>query len=205
MNNGKVNGLILLFLISILGCNKISNGVWIIDCKENEETSCGFKDLNGALKIEYGKYPMIFTDTFRRYAIVWKEKLGLIGIDRNEKVLYEVYNYDNGPDIIEEGYFRIVKHDKIGFADSQTGKVKIKPQFSTARPFENGYALICPNCESKKEMEHSVWVNGKWGIIDKKGKVVVAPNYDNIKSIEKNGTALVIENGIEKVIKIKEL
>ena len=45
------------------------------------------------------------------------------------KNFFYVFKYDNGPDYIQEGLFRIMNEDGlVGFADS-LGNVVIKPQF----------------------------------------------------------------------------
>ena len=50
------------------------------------------------------------------------------------KELFYVFKYDNGPDYIQEGLFRIMNEDGlVGFADS-LGNVVIKPQFKFAYP-----------------------------------------------------------------------
>jgi hypothetical protein len=129
----------------------------------------GYSDQKGRLVIRYGKYPMIYTDTFRTYAIVLKSKEGLVAIDRNEKVLYHIFPFENGPDDVVEGLFRIVKNGKIGFADTN-GKVVIAPQFECAYPFENGKAKVSNNCTEHKQGEHKYWESADWFYIDKEGK-----------------------------------
>ena len=37
----------------------------------------------------------------------------IIGIDQNATKLFEVFKYDNGPDYLESGLFRIVRNGKI--------------------------------------------------------------------------------------------
>jgi hypothetical protein len=201
MNSKNLIGSLVL-LFSLISCQQSSDKVWIQDCDPNDEASCGFKNAQGDLEIEYGKYPMIFTDTFRNYAIVVDEQAGIIGIDKSENVLYQVFAYDNGPDYVSDGYFRIVENDKIGFADAQTGEVKIKPQYTAADPFLNGYAPICPNCKIKKVGEYTSWVDGNWGLIDKQGNVVVAPKYKRIESVLENGKAFVVEDSTVIMIEI---
>ena len=66
-----------------------------------------------------------------------------VGIDRNEQVLLVPFIFDNGPDYVEDGLFRFVENNKIGFANLNGQKI-ILPQFDFATPFENGlseYAL----------------------------------------------------------------
>lgn len=196
--------LILLIPIVSISCQSNKESIWIQDCDTKKVESCGFMNLDGKLKIEYGKYPMIFSDTFRNYAIVLKEKEGIIGIDKDEHTLFKVFVYDNGPDYVAEGFFRIEEHGKIGFVDSQTGEIVIKPTFSAAQPFENGYAAVCHACKTQKEGEHTSWINGKWGIINKKGELVIEPKYERIKSIETNNRLIVIEDSVEKKVEIKK-
>jgi tetratricopeptide (TPR) repeat protein len=63
----------------------------------------------------------------------------------------------------------------FGFVDL-TGEVLIKPQFSFARPFSEGFA--------------AVQVKGKWGYISPQNKVVISPIYDEAESFQ-NGVARV--------------
>ena len=51
---------------------------------------------------------MCFTDTLRRLAFVFDQKMGLIAVDKYQKVLFQVFSYDIGPDLISEGLFRII-------------------------------------------------------------------------------------------------
>lgn len=115
---------------------------------------------------------MCFTDTFNTYAIVLKPSIGFVAIDRKENVLYTVYSVDNGPDYISEGLFRIIENDLIGYADSATGNILIKPQFKCAFPFEGGKAKVSNECVTKTEGEHAIWESSAWVFIDKKGKVL---------------------------------
>jgi hypothetical protein len=132
----------------------------------------GYKNLRGEIVIPLGKYAICYTDTFRTYAIVLKSKYGFVTIDRNEKILYQVYPFDNGPDYTSDGYFRIIENNKIGFADSATGKIIIKPQFDCAFPFEKNIAKVSNNCKTQADGEHEMWLSDNWYYIDKKGNKV---------------------------------
>jgi len=68
----------------------------------------GYKNQNGDIVIPSGKYIGCFTDTFRTYAIVVKPNSGFVAIDWQEKILYEVFPFDNGPDEPSDGLFRIL-------------------------------------------------------------------------------------------------
>jgi len=83
---------------------------------------CGYANLEGETIIPLWKYSVCFTDTFRIYAIVSMLEKGFVAINRQEKILYEVFPFDNGPDYPKEGLFRIRIGDKIGYADEITGK-----------------------------------------------------------------------------------
>ena len=130
----------------------------------------GYVNTNGDTTIPFNKYTICYTDKFYNFAIVSTHDKGIIGIDRNEQILFNVYVFDNGPDYPSNGLFRIVKSGKIGYADNN-GNIIIQPQFDGAYPFKNGKAKVGQGCTTQKEGEHSSWTGGHWFIIDKKGRV----------------------------------
>ncbi len=91
-------------------------------------------------------------------------------LDKQNKEIYEVFPFDNGPDTPSEGLIRIVKNGKIGYADANTYAVVIPPQFDCAYPFEKGKAKVSKNCKTIKEGEHSIWESDAWQFVDKKGR-----------------------------------
>lgn len=141
---------------------------FLISFSDEEETEFGYKTPEGDTVIPLGKYDMCFTDTFKTFAIV-ANKSGFVAIDRNEKVLYQVFNYDNGPDYPSNGLFRIIENGKIGYADEATGKIVIKAQYPCAWPFENGKAQVSTTCTQTPEGEHTKWESDTWIYIDEKG------------------------------------
>lgn len=153
---------------------------YLLSFTDESTDQYGYRDTKGATVIPLGKYTVCFTDTFRTYAIVLKPNSGFIAIDRQENVLYQVFLFDNGPDYVEEGLFRIIENNKIGFADAQTGKVVITPQFDCAFPFVNGTAQVSNDCSSRMNGEHRIWESEKWFYIDKTGKIVNKPD-ENIE------------------------
>jgi len=134
-----------------------------------------YKNLNGDTIIPFSKYSICYTDTFKTYAIVAIPHNGFVAIDRQEKILYNVFPFDNGPDNVSDGLFRILINDKIGYADSATGIIVIKPQFKCAYQFENGMAKVSMDCKTKSDGEHSTWLSEKWFYIDNKGRTVKPP------------------------------
>ena len=131
-----------------------------------------YHDGRGHTAIPAGKYAMCLTDTFHTHALVLLPRDSKwVVIDRQEKVLYEVFPYDNGPDYPSEGLFRIVQDGKIGYADEATYAIVIEPQFDCAFPFENGKAKVSNQCQTVKDGEHSVWESDDWKYVDKRGKL----------------------------------
>ena len=164
----------LLILSSLASCNPpIVKSVDYLLCYTDTITyESGYKNNKGELVIALGKYSRCLTDTFKTYAIVAKPNTGFLAIDRQEHVLYEVFLFDNGPDEPFDGLFRIIVNGKIGYADSATGKVVIKPQFDCAWPFKNGKAEVSNDCKTQLEGEHSVWQSNHWYVIDKSGNKI---------------------------------
>ena len=128
----------------------------------------GYVNLKGDTVIAIGKYHYCYTDTLRNYAIVLKKGGGCIAIDIKEQELFEVFWYDNGPDYIVEGLFRIKKDEKIGYANKE-GKIIIKPQFDCAFPFKNGKAKVSNSCKTIPVGEYHKWESENWYYIDKEG------------------------------------
>lgn len=136
--------------------------------------------------IPYGKYKFCQTDTIRHIGFVYENRQNarIVCIDNQGKELFYVYKYDNGPDYIREGLFRIMDEDGwIGFADS-LGNVVIKPQFKFATSFENGKAQATTSGDAINDGEHSFWKSDEWQLIDHKGDKMI--KYVAIR----NGTSL---------------
>ncbi|MEO6849801.1 MAG: WG repeat-containing protein [Mucilaginibacter sp.] len=160
--------LITILFITLIACNKSKNYLIRVNDKND---NCGYINLKGDTIIPFGKYLQCFTDTFRNYAIVSKRKTGVVAIDRNENVLFNIFLFDNGPDYPSEGLFRIVKDGKIGYADSNF-TIKIQAQYGCALPFANGVAKVSIECKTvhvEPNGEHSAWVSNNWFYINKSG------------------------------------
>lgn len=125
--------------------------------------------------IPAGIYYTTWTDTLKTFAIVSKNS-EMIGIDRNENLLYSVFTFDNGPDYIVEGLFRIIRDGKIGYANKY-GEVVIPCQYDCAYYFENGKAKVSNNCKTIKEGDYYRWLSDDWYYIDKQGNRI--NNYKN--------------------------
>ena len=128
-----------------------------------------FVDRAGQVVIPVKAYDATFTDTLRTFATVVDSTGQLIGIDRSGQRLFEVFAYDNGPDYVEEGLFRVIREGEIGYANP-LGEVVIPCQFECAYPFEGGRAKVAEVCSTVQEGEHSRWESEAWYYIDQTGK-----------------------------------
>lgn len=166
----------LLFAVAplLLSAQKTGNRDYLLSFTDPSTETCGYKNRKGDVAIP-ARYTMCFMDTLRNYAFVLEPEVGLMAIDRNGKDLYEVFVFDNGPDNVSEGMFRMLSGGKFGFADANTGQVVIAPQFDAAYPFENGKAKVGMNCKTEYDGEHTRWTGGEWMYIDKTGNQVAAP------------------------------
>lgn len=172
--NRKGIGIVFLLIISFLiSCEKYNkHDDYLILFTDSTNNLHGYKNLNEETIIPPGKYEICFTDTFRTYAIVLKPQSGFVAIDRQENILYQVFPFDNGPDYTSDGLFRIIVNNKIGFAETITGKVIIEPIFKCAWPFENGLAKVSNDCTIKSDGEHTIWLSNNWYYVNKQGNKV---------------------------------
>lgn len=168
-----ISGLIITLLISACSSEKEN---YLVKFHEGEAdqmgVASGYINSEGDTIIPTGKYSYCYTDTIRTVGMVMEKESGkILGIDNNGTELFEVFNYDNGPDYVESGLFRIVNNGKIGYANSD-GKIMIKPDFDCAYPFEGNFAKVSNNCVSEKMGDHSMWKSDNWYKITKDGKRV---------------------------------
>ncbi len=169
----------MLFLFNLiiccLGCSRNNQNNYLIKVYQGDideiGVQCAYVNHKGDTIIPFGKYHYCYTDTFKKYAIVLKNNGKCVAIDKNEKELFEVFWFDNGPDYIKDGLFRIVENRKIGYAN-EVGQVVIKPQFKFAFPFKSGKAKVTLEGKLIKDGEHSYWKSDHWFFIDKKGAIV---------------------------------
>lgn len=194
--------LILLFVLFLSAHYlQAQSDYWLKTCDSLD--NCGYVDQQGNIRIEIGKYYPCYTDTMFYYAFVYKEGSGLVAIDKEEKVLFNVWVVDNGPDYPSEGLFRIVKDGKIGFANLK-GEIVIPPRFEAVYPFQDGVAAYCVGCTTgndKFTSEYTVWSGGLWGFINKEGDVVTEPEYHKVWNPELKKYQFKKEN---EVITIKD-
>lgn len=169
----KNNVLVLFFLIClVVSCkDKQQNYLTKISRMENAIEASGYINQKGDTIVPIGYYVNCLTDTIRKMGVVLTQNHEFVAINQNGEPLFEVYPYDNGPDYISDGLFRIIKDKKIGFADKD-GTIVITPQFECASPFENGESKVAHTCQLIDDGEHSIMESDDWIYIDKKGKEI---------------------------------
>lgn len=148
-------------------------------CNYTADEEPYFLNEKGEEIIPVGKYAMSYSDTIRDYGMVMDSTGRIWAITQTDSVLFEVYNFDNGPDYVEEGLFRILKDGLIGFAN-EAGEVVIEPQYQCAFPFEGGSAKVAFDCESTVEFEMTKWESEHWFYIDTNGQSIKAGGLHQI-------------------------
>ncbi len=138
---------------------------------------CGYVNQAGDTIIPLGRYSHCFLDTATTFTMVVEQGKPVyesIAIDQQGNRLFDIYWYDNGPDYVIEGLFRIRRHGRIGYADP-LGRVVIPAQFGCADPFENGRARVAYECRpvgGGEPGEHQEMESEEWFYIDREGRVV---------------------------------
>lgn len=141
-NIGKKRSVFLLVLSfsGMLAQGQSRNKDYLLPFEKTDSvgiTLKGFKTPVGEIVIP-AKYINVYTDTLYHMAIVLAIDLGIVCIDRNDSILCRPFIFDNGPDYVLEGVFRIVENEKMGFADTD-GNIVIPPIFDFVSPFGERY------------------------------------------------------------------
>lgn len=161
----------LFTILLFISCSaqKADKDILIKVSSANEEQS-GYVNLSGDTVVAFGQYYYLFTDTVRHFAIV-ASKEGLIGINKKDEKLFNVYMFDNGPDYYSEGLFRIIVNGKMGFANEK-GKIVIEPKYSFAAPFYGGKAKVTFKHRLIGDDEHKEVKSDEWFYINKKAETI---------------------------------
>jgi len=158
-----------LLILLFFQCRQNQKDDYLLRFGSDDKFGFGYISIDGDTIIPAGTYAWCYTDTFRTFAIVAENSGQLVAIDRQQNQLYEVFNYDNGPDYASDGLFRIFKNGKIGYA-ALDGRIVIEPQFSCAFPFNDGRAKVAYFCRDTLIGEHRTWQSTEWFYIDLSGQ-----------------------------------
>jgi len=97
---------------------------------------------------------------------------GWMYVNRSGTVLVtNVASMDNGADWFHDGLVRFLRDGKYGFAN-RSGNVVIPPTFDGALNFERGRAPVCRGCRSERLEGGSIFVDGDWFFISRKGRIL---------------------------------
>lgn len=150
----------LLFCIFMTGCldgQKQSDHSVLIAYMSTEYPELGssvcYLNEQGDTIVPFGKYHYGGSDTIRHIGFVMEpHKPGWTTINNKGEKLFYAFSFDNGPDYVEEGLFRIINDEMLmGFADT-LGNVIIKPQFAFVCPFKDGKAEVTYTGEKRHWM-----------------------------------------------------
>ena len=159
--------ILLVFFVSLKA--QTSSDYLLVQFTELDGTFC--LNSQGDTVIPPNKYANCFGDTIKTIGFVARWEGGIWAINKQDSLLFEVFNYDNGPDLIYNGLFRIIKNGLIGYAN-MTGEIIIMPQFKCAWPFNEAKAKVSFNCKHIKLNEITLWESEEWFYIDKDGNKI---------------------------------
>jgi len=166
--------------------------------------SCSYSIDRNSGKISQNQGETISDKDTVKFELI--ERDGYWAFNKDNEKLFKVYNFDNGPDRISDGLFRIIdeKSGLIGFADLQ-GKIVIPYQFKWVNRFSEGLAGVCIDCISEKHDNPKVFtklLKGAFGFINKKGEIVIKPQFEIVGSFE-NGRCKVWKDNSQYFINKK--
>ena len=133
-----------------------------------------YVNFNGDTIIPFGHFAYFGTDTLVHFANVlehpndsiWGRQ---IGIDKTQNILFDIVMFDNGPESFNEGFIRVLRNGKMGYAN-RFGQIEIPCIYDYAGWFNNGQAEVTFKAEEYIDMdEHRRVESDKWFKIDRKG------------------------------------
>jgi len=183
---------LLTFLISLNSFGQTKFKIKEVETKNYKSIYYIVNEKGETIKeLDTSKYIILFNNDnqYKYFAVfVIKGESGWCAIDRNEKILFKIYNTSFGepsPDEIVDNKIRIVdENNKIGFADFK-GNIIIKPQFEIVTSFYKGKAIIGESCDKipwdnhakENDCHHYSIVCKKHGYINTKGEILDIGNY----------------------------
>jgi hypothetical protein len=158
----------------------------------------GYRNSRGVLvidtlfrQIDTAYYENVFVKTNSHFTpcgvSIVRDDTGVVIIDRQGNRLYRPFIIENRIDNFREGLARMKSGDKCGYFDT-CGKIAIPAQFKFAENFFENRAGFCYTCSIEKDHEYTRVVGGTWGFINKRGEIVIPPEFDGVGDF-KNGSA----------------
>lgn len=168
-------------VLSIEGAKKSERMLIAKTNKDGKIEKVGYADLNGkiVIPIKYDDANPFQNDGHT--AVQIGAKCGIINTKGEFVVKPEFEAMDEGSSMLEFVYKKpfeetnnltqVKQNGKWGYVD-KTGKMIIKPSFTHADGFENGYAYV--------------WQGNKKGMIDTTGKYIIEAKYDDVIKLKEN-------------------
>jgi len=162
-------------IVSLIGLLSCSSKPFLV--KKLDQTNLSspnafcYLDHKGKTIVPLGRYSQAYTDTVVTIGFVGNNQSEILAIDIYGKELFQVFKNDGLPDYESNRLFRIIKDQKIGYADMM-GKIVVKPSYKCAFPFFDGRAKVSINCETVTKGDYSYWNSDNWVFINKKGQVL---------------------------------
>jgi hypothetical protein len=125
---------------------------------------CAWSDAAGHLHL---KHEHLLALDFDQYGLA-SVYIGGWYYARRDGRLAPVMAMDNGADPFADGLARSPVDGKIGFINRNLALV-IPARYDGAYPFDEGWAVVCVDCKLESQGEHSWYVGGSWGCIDRYG------------------------------------
>ena len=126
---------------------------------------CAWKDKSGATHVVPAHLRRLRYDRFG---------LAAVGVDgfyyaRRDGRLAPTMTFDNGAEPFANGRARSPVNGRIGFIDRRL-RLAIPARYDGAYRFDHGFAVVCRDCVSRTDGEHSWYEGGVWGCVDTLGR-----------------------------------
>ena len=170
-----------------------------------------YVDTTGNFYTELPKTPsgVPYNKKFSQYGFAVIEQDGKnVLVDRNGTI-YAKYDYIEEEDIKNNNMFgfvpskgellKIKENDKYGLYNQTNGEIVVEPQFDLINDFYDGYCRIAnidTSVEPQYDVEWGSWnYKYKYGFINRKGKIIVKPQFDDADMYCGNGYIIKIKQG----------
>jgi hypothetical protein len=127
---------------------------------------CAWSDPGGQVHLK--RHHLLALD-FDRHGLASVNINGGWHYVRRDGRLAPIMAMDNGAEPFADGLARSPAGGKIGFIDRDLVLV-IPARYDGALPFQHGQAEVCIECKLVTEGEHSRYIGGRWGCIDRHGR-----------------------------------
>lgn len=164
----------------------------------------GILDSNGKTVLNPQSYPIEYYSE-GMIPIYENRHMGFIDTS-GKKIIAPKWDYLS---FFSEGMAWVAQKNKFGYIDKK-GNIVIKPQFDYAYDFVNGVApVLMWNRASVKQIPNyddmltvsRMNGNGNWGLIDKKGKILIDLKWDIVTAFSGNDKLFIVgsyANGVNK-------